>query len=581
MPRVYNPSLAELAEIRETYVAEGDEETLQKLIYQEQDVVKEFDRANNHEDTWAIHELRDVTAVDQEGNIANLLFCARDGHTFTVQGQIFVDQEFVKYLRTYRKKGYTHLNGSYIKVAKPDNISMGYSPLTLWISSLSGWLEIQPSEKYRPMYESMMHVVGLYFCAVVHTEDRATEGMASPLSVSEDVQAILNKYLVLYGGGVRVSEVIDACKESKEFLLDQFRKKVVNEYWVAGVRTWKWLDSGFYRWSVAGFPPTPSDKLPSDRLVAKTAPPPPKPFGNTFKPHPKRSPTPVKMPRVPSASPPASPPSTNPTLSPPAPHGTCPPGMSATITHILPNGSKLVLNRWPYKPPKENGTAWSRRTTSHHGVYASPEFPNGIAPNMNNVEIFVVIGCHAKACDRVGELNVANLGGAFYWDYKIDKNNAAHQVIHWYAKQIAAKFLTLGPAWGKDTVIYKSLMEAVYEEHALEPNEKTLVRALTVGGKKIEHRTKSAARKAAEKAAALAAPIALSNEIGTMTLDAPSGSRPKKRGSRSPSSSSKKRSRPNSLVSRSREPSPVPSEVTKYDSVGKVIPKRITRRIEF
>jgi len=100
MPRVYKPSLAELAEIRETYIVEGDEETLEKIIYQEQDVVKVFDRANNHEDLWAIHELRDVTAVDQQGKIVNLLFCARDGHNFTVQGQLFVDQEFVKYCKS-------------------------------------------------------------------------------------------------------------------------------------------------------------------------------------------------------------------------------------------------------------------------------------------------------------------------------------------------------------------------------------------------------------------------------------------------------------------------------------------------
>jgi hypothetical protein len=100
MPRVHKPSLAELAEIRETYIVEGDEETLEKITYQEQDVVKVFDRANNHEDLWAIHELRDVTAVDQQGKIVNLLFCARDGHNFTVQGQLFVDQEFVKYCKS-------------------------------------------------------------------------------------------------------------------------------------------------------------------------------------------------------------------------------------------------------------------------------------------------------------------------------------------------------------------------------------------------------------------------------------------------------------------------------------------------
>lgn len=96
-------------------------------------------------------------------------------------------------MRTYRKKGYTNLNGSYVQVAKPDNISIGYDPgLTLWISSVSGWLEIQPSAEYRLKYEEMMTVIGVYFSAIVHTEDRAKDGMVGPLNVSEDVRAVLN-----------------------------------------------------------------------------------------------------------------------------------------------------------------------------------------------------------------------------------------------------------------------------------------------------------------------------------------------------------------------------------------------------
>jgi hypothetical protein len=38
-----------------------------------------------------------------------------------------------------------------------------------------------------------MHVVGLYFSAVVNTEERATDGMATPLPVAEDVREILTR----------------------------------------------------------------------------------------------------------------------------------------------------------------------------------------------------------------------------------------------------------------------------------------------------------------------------------------------------------------------------------------------------
>jgi len=70
---------------------------------------------------------------------------------------------------------------------------MGYEPMTLWLSSLCGWLEVKPCAEYREMYETMINVIGVYFCAVVNTEERANDGMLAPLSVTEDVQAILHR----------------------------------------------------------------------------------------------------------------------------------------------------------------------------------------------------------------------------------------------------------------------------------------------------------------------------------------------------------------------------------------------------
>jgi hypothetical protein len=94
-------------------------------------------------------------------------------------------------VRTYRKKGFNNLNGSFILIENPDNVSMGYAPLTLWVSSKCGWLEISPSAEYRSMYESIMHVIGLYFCAVVHAEDSAAGGEGESRSVSEEVEDIM------------------------------------------------------------------------------------------------------------------------------------------------------------------------------------------------------------------------------------------------------------------------------------------------------------------------------------------------------------------------------------------------------
>jgi len=59
---------------------------------------------------------------------------------------------------------------------------------------------------------------------------------------------------LLNGCAATIPEIIDACKQSAAFLLEEFRKKVTNEYYVADQRSWRWINSGFYRWVVAGLP---------------------------------------------------------------------------------------------------------------------------------------------------------------------------------------------------------------------------------------------------------------------------------------------------------------------------------------
>ena len=43
-------------------------------------------------------------------------------------------------------------------------------------------------------------------------------------------------------------------RESKEYLLEQFRKLAHGEYYVGDNRTFKWTDNNVYRWIVAGCP---------------------------------------------------------------------------------------------------------------------------------------------------------------------------------------------------------------------------------------------------------------------------------------------------------------------------------------
>jgi hypothetical protein len=95
MPRKIDPNDKE--EVQQAYIVSGEEIESKTIYYAEDSVVKEFDRLSVHTDYWPIHELKEVTAKDERGKIANLLLCARDGHKFEVTGQIIVDAEFKQY----------------------------------------------------------------------------------------------------------------------------------------------------------------------------------------------------------------------------------------------------------------------------------------------------------------------------------------------------------------------------------------------------------------------------------------------------------------------------------------------------
>jgi hypothetical protein len=251
--------------------------------------------------------------------------------------------------------------------------------------------------------------------------------------------------------------------------------------------------------------------------------------------------------------------------------------MSAIVTFDVPGGASMTIPRWPWTRKETSGT-WSRAITSHHGVYSSPEYPQGLKPEMDNVEVIVVVGCHARSCDRYAELNAANLSGAFYWDFKCDDNRASRQVVNFYAKQIAARFLSLSPDW-KETAVYKGLQEAVFDITGLKPKEVLKVKALTTGGQKVEHRT---SRKALVQSFDVSSSSASILPTAMSALTVSGGGTIKKRGSNSPppaTQTMKKARYDESMVSTSRDPSPIPSgeEPTKFDGLGKRIPKPIKR----
>jgi hypothetical protein len=60
--------------------------------------------------------------------------------------------------------------------------------------------------------------------------------------------------MLMDGSGVTRAELLNACRESHEYLLEQFRKKMRNEYWVGRSGVTKWTDCNIYRWVVGGCP---------------------------------------------------------------------------------------------------------------------------------------------------------------------------------------------------------------------------------------------------------------------------------------------------------------------------------------
>jgi hypothetical protein len=63
-----------------------------------------------------------------------------------------------------------------------------------------------------------------------------------------------HQYVNFIGSGVTILEIIDALRESRDYILNQFQKKMSSEYYVAGNKNLKWTDSNVYRWIYAGLP---------------------------------------------------------------------------------------------------------------------------------------------------------------------------------------------------------------------------------------------------------------------------------------------------------------------------------------
>jgi hypothetical protein len=214
---LYKIDLKEQAEYQKRYTEDYEEIESELIIHPESKVLKAFD-LDLHEDLWPTFEFEDVMPIEPDGKIANILLTVRDGYIFKATGRVIVDPDLKHRSRlkpqvnlykpltftvcTFRGKGYTTLNGSFIELKKPDNTSIGFNPSTCWIGSESGWFEVKPAPAYREAFERVQHIAGFFFLAVDTYENRARRGVQiSESTVKEDVDEVLMrvrlKFLVL------------------------------------------------------------------------------------------------------------------------------------------------------------------------------------------------------------------------------------------------------------------------------------------------------------------------------------------------------------------------------------------------
>jgi hypothetical protein len=312
--------------------------------------------------------------------------------------------------------------------------------------------------------------------------------------------------------------------------------------------------------------------LPADPVMALTKPPPLGSFVpvTAFKPNIKRSPTPPKKVEVNAPK----------VATPPPPHKGSPGPLASVSAQTITS-----------KKTKKDDTP---KIKAHHGEYISPQFPQGMHDDFDNVERIVAVAFHAIHTKRRGTemgLNMSKLRNCVYVDHAFDNSKASYQIFHYYAKKIAARLLELDPSL-KDSTIYEEVSKASSTYPAtLTDIEKQKVAEYTTAKfpKVLQHRTTLGyRRKSPRKDSSPPVPAPsignVSSAMDTMSIISGSeraGTTNGKRTSNSPPAikPSKKQKLDTSIVSRSREASPAPSgpAPVKLDSLGKVIPKRVKR----
>lgn len=175
---------------------------------------------------WPCFMLVDATVYNKNGGMANLLNVDTEG-PFTIRGRLDVESDQDVYMqKNSAKSRYAPIeirnNTSFSIGLKADDIPV------VWASGEAGWFELEASEKYTPIANSMFEAIQLHY----KVNDQYEEELArlkkqnkkkrySIADVTLPLEEVFLKYAVEIGDGATYEEVTQRCRDHAAFLMSQ------------------------------------------------------------------------------------------------------------------------------------------------------------------------------------------------------------------------------------------------------------------------------------------------------------------------------------------------------------------------
>ncbi|KAK0727266.1 hypothetical protein B0T26DRAFT_640010 [Lasiosphaeria miniovina] len=177
---------------------------------------------------WPCYVLTDAVIYQKDGTtLANPLLVHVEG-PMIIRGKLEIDDD-LELLANLVKP----INNSIsvpIEICQSERYSIGYDPLTLWVSGAAGWFEIVPSPKYEAMYSQISEAVTLYYEVLDVYDKHQNTSRAKKKSrkslAAPTLDDIYFKYAVAVGDGVTRDEVEARCHKWAQFLIAHFPKEV-------------------------------------------------------------------------------------------------------------------------------------------------------------------------------------------------------------------------------------------------------------------------------------------------------------------------------------------------------------------